>query len=391
MQHYCEHCRKTVEARRAPFSNALVCTICGSEFEVDFLAPGTIINGFRIEEEIGRGSFGIVYKALQLNLERMVAMKVLADELAQDSDFVDNFFREARLAARLSHPNIVQAFDAGATPEGIYYFAMELIEGETLESRIRRDGRMEAGVAVDIALKIARALDYAWERQHLTHGDIKPENIILNSSGEAKLADLGLAKTAHEERSGTLMVTPLYAPPEIIGSSPDLDPVRADIYSFGGTLYHMLGGVPPFDENDPDEVMARHLNEIPESLAIRFRVNTELSFLVDRMLAKNPDERPQSWQEVIAALEALDLSRPALQKDRRRVASPLNNGPRNRQRRLTGRTVGILAVLFLLLLLFSLYLAGKEYRQRPASAHDSEWNKLKTDLKFLDKPKALAM
>ena len=126
------------------------------------------------------------------------------------------FSGKLRAAASLSHQNIVQAFDAGATHEGIYYFAMELIEGETIEQRIERSGPIPFSETLDTISKIAGALAYAWEKQKLCHGDIKPENIIVNLFGEAKLADLGLAKTIHEEHDKDMMATPLYAPPEVI-------------------------------------------------------------------------------------------------------------------------------------------------------------------------------
>jgi|GEM_PF-6583365 len=399
MQRYCEHCRKYVEARRAPFSNLLMCPVCNGEFGADYLTSGTIVSGFRIDTEIGRGSFGIVYKALQLNLERMVALKILSDELARDNDFVDNFFREARLAASLSHPNIVQAYDAGATPEGIYYFAMELIEGETLEARINRSGRIPQETAIEIALKIAKALDYAWERQKLTHGDIKPENIIINSSGEPKLADLGLAKIGNEDREGHLMVTPLYAPPEVISGVASYDPGRADIYSFGGTFYHMLSGTPPFNEDDPEKVMQMHLNDIPVSLAERVNIHPDLSFITDRMLAKNPDERPHDWQEIIHFLEAVDLRPYQMDKSTRRV--PLRDLSRltlHRHRSIIYAVIGILGIasILLMILIFILsHTVRKNLHIGPGSGpritRDYEWNKLKNDIKFLNEQKALEL
>ena len=124
------------------------------------LAPGQIVAGYRIERELGRGAMAVVYRAIQLNLERPVALKVLAQETAQDREFVVRFFNEARAAAALSHPNIVQAYDAGAAEGGIHYFAMEYVEGETLLNRIQRDGFLRPAVALPIALDIAGALEY---------------------------------------------------------------------------------------------------------------------------------------------------------------------------------------------------------------------------------------
>ena len=304
-KHFCKNCNQDVESKLDAYSKSEICSICGTPFNADssLLASGTIISGFQVEEEIGRGGMGVVYKAKQLNLERHVALKILSDELSRDSDFVDHFFREARSAASLSHPNIVQAFDAGATAEGIYYFAMELIEGETLENRIERDGQLNPKTARGIAVKIADALNYAWDKQKLSHGDIKPDNIILNSSGGAKLADLGLAKSIHEEHSGDIMATPLYAPPEVIKGELDKIGFKSDMYSFGATLYHMLAGVPPFLEDDPDHALKRHLEDTHTQL-IEFNsdISSKFSELVDKLLEKDPDDRPDSWSEVVKSL-----------------------------------------------------------------------------------------
>lgn len=284
------------------FSKMEICSICGLSMPDLRLATGTIVSGFQIVDEIGRGGMGIVYKAKQLNLERYVALKILSDELSMDLDFVDRFFSEARAAASLSHPNIVQAFDAGATAEGIYYLAMELIEGETLDRRISREGRLEAEAALSIAEKIVDALNHAWERQKLCHGDIKPDNIILNSSGGAKLADLGLAKSLHEDvehHHHELMVTPFYAPPELINREVPHINTKSDMYSFGATLYHMLAGTPPFRHQDMDEILRMHVQETPEPLCKKVpEIKKPLSNLVDKLLSKNPEDRPESWEEL---------------------------------------------------------------------------------------------
>ncbi len=309
MERYCYKCEKDVELRKDSNSNAQLCAICGAVIihSANYLPPGTMLGGFRIVGELGRGGMGIVYRARQLNLERDVALKVLADDLANDHEFVERFFKEARAAASLNHPNIVQVFDAGRSPEGISFFAMELIEGETLEAHIESHGKLSPKEALKVAVKIADALDYAWKFQTLTHGDIKPDNIIFNNAGDAKLADLGLAKFMHDETSDDgIMATPLYAPPEVIKGEVDLIGFHSDMYSFGATLYQMLVGVPPFPDNDPEIVFQQHLNDTPPSLhSYNDKLSPALVEICEQMLAKNPEDRPKTWEVVHTKLQKI--------------------------------------------------------------------------------------
>ena len=305
MQHFCEKCGRYTETVTGEVGGKF-CSVCGSFSVGGRIAPETVIGGFKIILELGRGSNGIVYLARQLSLERDVALKILSDERSRDETFVDDFFREARAAAALNHPAIVQGYDAGLTEDGIYFFAMELIDGETVETRIEREGALDFNETVNIALRIAEALQYAWDRQKLTHGDIKPANIIINRHGEAKLADLGLAKSAYEESSSEIMATPMYAPPELIRGDVNRVNVKSDIYSFGITLYHMIAGEPPFNENDPDKVMEMHLNSEHEPLAEIFKISgfpKEFSDFIDRLIAKDPAKRPESWNEIVDYLK----------------------------------------------------------------------------------------
>ena len=303
MRYYCLDCEKLIEVDSDDPKALTECPICHGSLEDAGLAPGSEINGYEILEELGRGSYGIVYRAKQLNLERDVALKILSRS-HDEEDFVINFFREARAAAGLSHPNIVQAYDAGITDDGTCYFAMELVDGENVDDKLENQGALRADEAYNIALKIASALQYAWDRRKLTHGDIKPENIIINRRGEPKLADLGLAKSAFDDDIGHIAATPLYAPPEVIRRTVQGVNVQTDIYSFGGTVYHMFAGVPPFNEEDSEKVMRMHLNDQHEPLYKRVPVITrELSDFVDRMLAKEPEDRPESWAEIVDFLE----------------------------------------------------------------------------------------
>ncbi len=309
MERYCYRCEKDVELRKDANSNAQLCAVCGAVIihSANYLPPGTMLGGFRIVDELGRGGMGIVYRARQLNLERDVALKVLADDLANDREFVERFFKEARAAASLNHPNIVQVFDAGRSPEGVSFFAMELIEGETLETSIESHGKLAPKEALKIAVKIADALDYAWKFQKLTHGDIKPDNIILNNAGSAKLADLGLAKFVHDDNfEDGIMATPLYAPPEVIKGEVELIGFHSDMYSFGATLYQMLTGVPPFPDNDPEVIFQQHLNDTPSPLlSYNSKLAPALVEICEQMLAKSPENRPETWEAVHLALKKI--------------------------------------------------------------------------------------
>ena len=409
---FCRHCQKQVTPQTSDNGQTSVCPECGHDIHVStFLYPGTIVGGFMIENEIGRGGMGIVYKAKQLKLERRVALKTLSDDLSRDNEFVERFFAEARAAANLSHPNVVQVFDAGSTIDGICYFAMELIEGETLESRIKREGRLKQKPGLDIASKIAAALDYAWKKQCLTHGDIKPDNIILNSSGEVKLADLGLAKSIYDkESSAPMMGTPLYIAPEIIAGASDISHLKCDFYSFGATLYHMFSGTPPFAGKDAEEIMSKHLNEDPVPLSkINPAAGPMLSELILRLLAKDPAFRPESWEEILMSLNTIaekerkivkkGSSWPILSASQYRIQLPDIDDPdyeRKRKLVLYGWIASGLAILTIVVLVFVIIKSSQSVRKPTqllagsvTKAGDQDWLKLKNDIQFMSDDEAV--
>lgn len=310
---FCQHCDQLVEAVQKdnlPHGAIGVCPNCGSELSPHrYIAPGTVINGFQVEREIGRGGMGVVYLAKQLNLDRYVALKVLSDEMASDKAFVEAFFREARAAAALNHPNIVQAFDAGVAANNIYYFVMELIEGENLEQYTMEHGALDFELALKCSIKIADALTYAWNTKKLAHRDIKPENIIFKDNAEFKLADLGLAKDYRDgsvESEDDMMATPAYASPEVVRGETEKIGFKSDMYSFGATLYQLFTGKPPFEGTDPMEVCNKQLNEQPKPLiGVNDKIPSKLSMLVDKLMEKDPDKRPVSWDVVLAELNQL--------------------------------------------------------------------------------------
>ncbi len=268
------------------------------------LEPGTIIDDYEVISKLGSGAMAIVYLAEQTDLGRKVALKVLKSSLAQNEEYVSRFFNEARAAASLSHPNIIQAYKAGETEDGTYFFCMEYIEGDSLLDMIKAKGRIPLDEALPLFIEVADALDYGWQNHKFTHGDIKPENIMVTTRGQAKLADFGLAKVEGSAFEGSeVMLTPLYAAPELIKSDRAPNNCRADIYAFGATLYHALAGTPPLPGNDAQTVMDKQLHENPEPLRLKCpEVPRILSDMVAKTLIKDPEKRLQSWKEILETL-----------------------------------------------------------------------------------------
>ncbi len=258
---------------------------------------GLLVDEFQIIAQLGRGANGMVYLAWQLPLAREAALKLLPSDRVDDPEAVHGFFGEARATARLCHPNIVQALQAGVTVDGVYYFAMELIAGKNIETILEQFGPPDYTETLMIAGKVAEALDYAWTQAEMVHGDIKPANIILTASGEPKLADLGLAQFGKARYFD--MATPLYASPEVILGECAKISFRSDMYSFGATLYEMFSGEPPFFGTVPEKVLQMHLYDkaVPLEKKLGF-FDPKLSRFVDRLLEKQPENRPTSWKIV---------------------------------------------------------------------------------------------
>jgi serine/threonine protein kinase len=283
------------------------------------------IPGFHVIELLGRGAMAKVYKAKQLSLDRMVAIKVLPDKMSQSADFVARFYKEGKAAARLSHPNIVQAIDVNSTPDGKHYFVMEYIEGKSLYDIMAAppngDGRsFSEAEALDITIQIGEALAHAHTRG-LIHRDVKPKNIMLTPQGVAKLTDLGLAratddKIAAESEAGKAYGTPYYISPEQIRGDVDID-YRADIYSLGATFYHLVTGRPPFEGDSPTTVMHKHLRQ---QLVPADHVNTALSTgvgeIIDVAMAKRREERYASMEKMVEDLKLVRDGKPPVNAHR---------------------------------------------------------------------------
>jgi predicted Ser/Thr protein kinase len=278
---------------------------------------GRVLGGCEILEKIAHGGMGVVYKAMQLNLGRTVAVKVLSADLASDATFVRRFLQEARAVAQLNHGNIVHVNDVGEH-QGIYYFVMEYVDGENLKDILKRDIMLEISWALEIAIQVCHALRHAHSRG-IIHRDIKPENIMITRERCVKLADLGLARRVDSEHklsvthSGSVLGTPFYMAPEQAKDFSRAD-ARSDIYSLGVTLYRMITGKVPFFGRTPIEVMIRAIEGRKLAMHdLREGVPPEVEAVVDKMMHRDPDERFQHVEEVMTALTRALVALPAAQ------------------------------------------------------------------------------
>jgi serine/threonine protein kinase len=265
---------------------------------------GTCLNGrYRLQARIAAGGMSTVYRAMDETLERQVAVKLMNREVASDSDQLERFRREARAVAQLSHPHVVGVIDAGED-DGRPYIVLEYVEGETLKDRIRRLGRLPITEAVAYAIEIARALGAAHAR-HIVHRDVKPQNVLIDHEGSAKVTDFGIARTLEEEgltADGRVLGTTDYVSPEqALGQDVT---GQSDFYSLGVVLYEMLTGEVPFTGESQVAVAMKHVREqIPDVQLKRPEVSAALASVVDTATAKRLDERYADDAELIADLE----------------------------------------------------------------------------------------
>ncbi len=343
----CQQLEATTSQKHGDGTVTHLCKKCGSVIPLRRdLKPGEVVAGFKIEEELGRGAMGIVYQARQTNLDREVAIKILSDDSASDEVYVERFFREARAAASLSHPNVVQAYDAGVTDDGIYYFVMEKVTGENLDLVLNNVGPLNIPQALDVFLAVANALAYAWNRNQLSHGDIKPENIIMRLNGKVKLADFGLARRAKDPELADedIRATPAYAPPEIIRDDKSVPGFKSDMYSFGATAYHILIGHEPFIDTDPMKVCSMQLTEVQTPLSeLNPNIPRRLSDLVDALMEKDPEDRPATWNDVIDELKAIRQDLDAASVPEKKKTSRSKRNPASRKP--SAKTSAVVAVV----------------------------------------------
>ncbi|MDP7033483.1 MAG: serine/threonine-protein kinase [Planctomycetota bacterium] len=282
--------------------------------------PSSIkIPGYRIDQEVARGGMGRIYRAHQIAMDRTVAIKILSSEWTQDPEYRARFQREARMVARLSHPNLVRGIDVGES-DGHGYLIMEFVEGESLKQVIDRQGVFPETEALEYTRQIALALEHA-HQNGLIHRDIKPENVMLQPNGQIKLTDLGLARPNDPKDSGITLPgeglgTPHYVSPEQARGRQDLD-IRGDIYSLGATMFHLLTARTPFTGSSAAYILAQHLKQpVPDPRKINPDISKPTALLILRCMAKKPERRPDSPTQLLE-----ELSRISQNNDRSQLPS----------------------------------------------------------------------
>ncbi len=307
----CPECKKSFELDNVPEKDQVVfCPYCNNAIIfVDTLniSKDSIVGGFRIIEKIGQGGMGSVYLAEQVSMKRKVALKILDENMIQDKEAIDQFMKEVKTTALLEHPAIVKAIDAGVDHD-TYYFAMSYVEGTDLETFLDTKGRLTEIRALKYAIRIAEALKYAWDNHRLLHRDIKPGNIMVDSDDEPFLLDMGIAQHFSEsfEKQDLVDGSPYYMSPEQTFAEPLS--WSSDLYSLGATLYHLVVGVPPYDDEVIEKIVEMHSAcPFPEPKDRNPRVELSLATieLMRNMMAKEPENRFDSWNEFISVAKSM--------------------------------------------------------------------------------------
>ena len=328
----CSKCGSSLEAETAIVGANLPCPDCGTPVSVPEaqLECGTMVGGFRIEEFLGKGAMGEVYRACQVSMQRDVALKILPSTVRADRDLARRFLHEVHTAARLDHTNIVTAHEAGEA-DGVLYMAMSYVDGETVEKSVEDRGPFSERDALTVVRKVAAALEYAWRKHGLLHRDIKPANIILDDEREPKLADMGVSKMRDEGKgmtiTGAFVGTPNYISPEQAIGAEDID-FRSDMYSLGITLYYMVTGRVPFAATNIYDILRKQIEEpLPDPRDTRSELSGACVGILESMTAKNPDDRYSDWGAMVSdALKAIK-GQPIGVRRKRKKARPASRKP----------------------------------------------------------------
>jgi serine/threonine-protein kinase len=269
-------------------------------------SSGASIPGYQILGKLGSGGMGIVFKAHDTKNNRTVALKLLYPKTVRNKTFLDRFAREAKLLMKFEHPNIVKGYQV-ANYKGLYFLAMEYIEGKSAQQLLDEKGPFKEEFATYTILQAAKALEYM-QKQGIIHRDVKPDNLLITPDNKVKLCDLGFAQpiggVAQETSTDTTCGTPQYMSPEQAKGKADID-IRSDIYSLGATFYHLVIGKTPFQGTDNMEIMAKQVLDSLQSDEVKNRRLSPLTlYFIEKMMAKEKEIRYQNPSEVIEDIEA---------------------------------------------------------------------------------------
>ncbi len=349
----CPHCQETVPLATAKALSTLPCPHCGGKVFV----PGRV-GGFFLYEHIGEGEMGAVFRAADESLKRDVAVKLVRGGHVNDPDSFERLRREACAAGKLNHPRVAQVYALNFS-NGHPYLVMELVTGQDFAQKLEREKHLDERIVLRMALDVADGLS-ALHREGLVHGDIKPDNIVLDRDGNAKLVDFGLAGMTRRDSSGALVGTPNYIAPELIRGAADTH--RSDLYSLGATLYHLLSGRLPHDGATATDLLKAKLYRQPVPLGnIARHVSMPTRKLVMRMLEINPEKRPANSDAVAADIRAALALLDAQPSDSAGISgfarrffgrlglAPQSDAPKPKNRAFVTLILGLVAVLEILI------------------------------------------
>jgi eukaryotic-like serine/threonine-protein kinase len=301
MTQSCPACGTPIDSSGDEPLTRVICSTCGQKMLLQ-----RSFDHFVVVETLGVGGMGTVYKARDTHLDRDVALKLLRKDIGGEQEQSARLQAEARIAASVNHPNVVQIFSLG-TDHGRFYVVMELIDHGSLDDLIESQGRLPEEQVLEVGIQIARGLRAA-HRKGLIHRDVKPANILFVDEQAAKIGDFGLAAFATQDPQGSqsdhvIWGTPAYVAPERLCNQ--LEDVRSDIYSFGATLFHAVAGKPPIETSTSSATELRELKQHPSSLrAIAPEVSASTARVLQQMIKPDPTERFSSYDDVLAQLDA---------------------------------------------------------------------------------------
>ncbi len=304
----CGACKARLELECGLAACEVVCPHCNTAVAVPAseVGPGITVGGFAIEKLISVGGMGKLFLARQLSMDRLVALKILPPQFCAERENIDRFLNEIKVAARLQHPNVVSAYEAG-NDEGVYYLAMQYIDGQSLAAKIKTEGALKERDALRIARKLAAALAYGWDMHGIVHRDVKPENILIDSAGEPRLVDMGISRSVAVSMgltaAGTIMGTPNYMSPEQIEDLASAD-LRSDMFSLGTTLYHAVTAQMPFEGRTVMQILQQMAADtLPDPRTMSPDISRNCVDLLRIMMARKPEHRHQSWKELIKDMD----------------------------------------------------------------------------------------